>query len=156
MEGNIERGVIERAVEVNVSKDSLECGVDGLAEVKSFPNNDAGITELLTWARQIAIKTVMVDPWCRREVMQRLYAAGLPARLVNPRQVRDLPRALGIVAKTDNIDCKVLAAFGSKIAPEKRKQPSKNEEKLRELVLRRQQLIEISVAEIGRLEYPLR
>jgi transposase len=40
--------------------------------------------------------------------------------VVNPRQVRDFARALGRLAKTDQIDALVLADFGHAIQPPQR------------------------------------
>lgn len=49
-----------------------------------------------------------------------LHGAGLEVAVVNPRQVRDFAKAMGILAKTDRIDTKVLAQFAEKVKPKPR------------------------------------
>ena len=144
----------ERAVGIDVSKDTLECGIEGLAGSERFANSEEGISRLLEVLKGLTIKTVILESTGRyhRAVYGRLLAAGLPAILVNPRRIRDFARALGVVAKTDRIDCQVLAAFGGKFTFSAQRKLSKNEEKLKELVLRRQQLSAQCVAESARLE----
>ena len=79
-----------------------------------------------------------------------LATAGLPVAVVNPRQVRDLARALGILAKTDAIDAHVLALFAEKVQPECRPLPTDDEHALRELLTRRRQLVDMRTAESNR------
>ena len=80
-----------------------------------------------------------------------LGAAGLPVVVVNPRQVRDLARALGLLAKTDAIDAYVLARFGQAVRPRPRPLPSDQQDALQQLVARRRQLLSMRVAETNRL-----
>ena len=79
-----------------------------------------------------------------------LHEARLPVVLVNPRQVRDYARALGILAKTDRIDARVLARFAHDIRPPLRDFPDENARKLDALVSRRRQLLELRTAELNR------
>ena len=79
-----------------------------------------------------------------------LVTAGLPVAVVNPRQVRDLARALGILAKTDAIDAHVLALFAQKVQPECRPLPTDDEQVLKELLTRRRQLVDMRTAELNR------
>lgn len=80
-----------------------------------------------------------------------LADAGLPVAIVNPRQVRDYARALGILAKTDKIDAYVIARFAQDVKPEARGQLTFKELELKSLVVRRQQLVEMRSAEVNRL-----
>jgi len=52
-----------------------------------------------------------------RRVAGELLAAGFAVVVANPRQVRDFARGLGILAKTDAIDAKVLASLGATPLP---------------------------------------
>jgi transposase len=71
--------------------------------------------------------------------------------VVNPRQVRNFARALGILAKTDAIDAAVLARFAQDVRPENRQLPNSEEQTLKAYVARRRQLMDILVAEKNRL-----
>jgi transposase len=82
-----------------------------------------------------------------------LATAGLPVAVVNPRQVRDFARALGILAKTDAIDAHVLALFAEKVQPECRPLPTDDEHALKELLTRRRQLVDMRTAESNRRQH---
>jgi transposase len=71
--------------------------------------------------------------------------------VVNPRHVRDFAKATGRLAKTDQIDARMLADFGAMVKPEPVALPSEAEEELRDLLARRQQLMQMLIAEKSRL-----
>ena len=72
--------------------------------------------------------------------------AQLPVAMVNPRPVRDFAKALGMLAKTDCIDARVLALFARHVPVRLSEIPSEHQRQLRELVTRRRQLVEQCVA----------
>jgi transposase len=86
------------------------------------------------------------------QVVAALGAADLPVVVVNPRQVRDFAKAMGVLAKTDRIDALVLARFGEKVQPELRPLKDFQTEKLRELLVRRRQLVEMLTMERNRMQ----
>jgi transposase len=73
--------------------------------------------------------------------------AGLPIVVVNPRQVRDFAKALGRLAKTDQLDAEVLALFGERVRPPVRPLRDADTQTLSALLLRRRQLLDMLVAE---------
>src|SRR3954454_15439721 len=79
-----------------------------------------------------------------------LAAAGLPAAVVNPRQVRSFARAMGRLAKTDRLDAKAIAHFAEAVRPPMRPLPDEATRRLQALVARRRQLLEMLVAERNR------
>ena len=76
-----------------------------------------------------------------------LTGAGLPAVVVNPRQVRDFARSRNILAKTDRLDAWGLARFAAEVQPPLRPRPDAATQHLHALVTRRRQLLAIRVAE---------
>lgn len=86
-----------------------------------------------------------------RPVSAALAAAGLPVAVVNPRQTRDFARATGRLAKTDEIDARLLALFGERIQPEIRPASPEDQEVFSALVARRRQILEMKTAEGNRL-----
>ena len=82
-----------------------------------------------------------------------LATAGLPVAVVNPRQVRDLARALGILAKTDAIDAHVLALFAEKVQPKCRPLLTDDEHAIKELITRRHQLVDMRTEESNRRQH---
>lgn len=81
----------------------------------------------------------------------RLCEADLPVAVVNPRQVRDYARAIGKLAKTDAIDAYVIARFAQDVRPQARDRIKLENLHLKELVARREQLVDIRSAEKNRL-----
>lgn len=87
-----------------------------------------------------------------RRLADALREAGIPVSVVNPRQVRDFARAKGRLAKTDRIDAQILAEFGQAMQPEPTPPPTPQEDALAALVRRREQLVQMQLAEQNRLE----
>lgn len=80
-----------------------------------------------------------------------LARRGLPLAIVNPRQVRDFARAMGILAKTDPIDARSIALFAERIRPTARPLKDEQHRDLDELLGRRRQLVEMLAGEKNRL-----
>lgn len=82
-----------------------------------------------------------------------LEAAGYPVAIVQPIRVRNFAKALGLFAKTDTLDARVLATFADKVDIDIHPLPPLEIREFRELLLRRQQLVDAKVAEKNRLEH---
>ncbi len=143
----------ESFVGIDVSKGSLDVGVIPKELITSFPNDEAGCTQLIAWLQLQTPTLIVMESTGGLEMLAAgmLSAASLPVVIVNPRQVRDFAKAMGILAKTDKIDARVIARFGQAIRPEIR--PLKDEETqiLSALIARRKQVVEMLVAEKNRL-----
>ncbi len=142
------------AIGIDVSKETLDCAVFGEDGVRRFSNTDKGIEEFTEWAKERGCAVIALESTGKyhRRCEEVLRESELPVRVINPRQIRDYAKAIGVSAKTDKIDCKVIASFAATVQPEARAAVSKNARKLRELVERRQQLIAHKTAELSRLE----
>jgi transposase len=75
-------------------------------------------------------------------VAAALAGAGLPLAVVNPRQIRDVARATGRLAKTDRLDAEAIALFAERVRPEPRPVAGAEAAALAELVARRRQIVE--------------
>jgi transposase len=84
------------------------------------------------------------------EVAAALAGVGLPVAVVNPRHVREFARAAGQLAKTDQLDARVIALFAERMRPEARPVPEEQAKALAELVARRRQLVAMITAEGNR------
>jgi transposase len=85
-----------------------------------------------------------------RPLVCDLLAHGHAISVVNPRQVRDFAKALGILAKTDRLDAEVLARFAQQIQPRPLAKAHDQQDQLNELVTRRRQLVDLRTAESNR------
>jgi transposase len=77
-----------------------------------------------------------------------LHKAGVPATRVNPRQTRDFARAVGLLAKTDRVDAAMLARYGECVKPEPTPMAEQIRGRLRDLVLRRSQVVDMKAKEL--------
>ena len=76
-----------------------------------------------------------------RGLMRALARAQVPVTRINPRRAKAFAQALGRIAKTDPIDAAVLARM-AEVVVQTRTTPSAEQETLRALVQRREQLVQ--------------
>lgn len=119
----------------------------------ALPNTAAGIEELVQALSGQPVELIVLEATGGLELglAAALAAAGLPVAVVNARQVRAYARAMGRLAKTDRLDAEVLAAFAQAVRPAVRPVKAEQAQALSALVSRRQQLLQMLVAEKARL-----
>ncbi len=148
---------VRAIVGIDVSKDRLDVACLAAAvhtsNATSFDNNSAGHAALVAWLERVNPRLIVMESTggYERLLVAALVAAGLPVVVVNPRQVRDFARAIGVLAKTDMIDAMVIARFGEKVDPRLRPLPGADATVLIDLMARRRQLIDLRTAESNRL-----
>ena len=104
-------------------KATLDLAVDGWTDVVGFPNNPAGIARLVKRLQTLGITRVVVEATGGYEepLLEACNDAGVSIARVNPRQARAFANAAGEVAKTDDIDARILALmarlFGDRLRP---------------------------------------
>jgi transposase len=115
-------------------------------------NDEKGRAEVCKRLGKLHPDRVVLEPTGGYEqgIVQALARAKLPVVVVNARQTRDFAKALGKLAKTDQIDADVLAHFGEAVRPEVRALPDEAHRELEALVNRRRQLVDMRSAEIKR------
>ena len=134
---------------VDVCKEFLDAHARPAGARQRFDNTPAGIEQLVAWVRAFAPERVVFEstgPY-QKAAVGALLAAGLPAVVVNARQVRDFAKGIGQLAKTDAIDAGILAHFGEVVATVVRPLPPQEVLEFRELCDRRGQLIRMLAAE---------
>jgi len=143
----------DKFVGIDVSKDSLD--VHGLptGSPSRFDNTAEGRAQLLSSLPKAGTSLSVVEATggYERGLVAEAVTAGHHIAVVNPRQVRDFAKAFNVLAKTDRIDASVIARFAETTRPE----PvgySERQEQLRELIVRRRQLIDHRTAEKNRCE----
>jgi transposase len=87
-----------------------------------------------------------------RRLAAELTDAGHRVAVVNPRQVRDFARGLGVLAKNDRVDARVLAIYAQHVQPRLFQKSSEKQQELNGLVTRRRQVLTLRVAETNRLD----
>ena len=136
-------------VGVDVSQDHLDAYVRPAGLRRRFANTAAGIADLVAWVGPHAPERIVFEstgPY-QKPAVGALLAEGLPAVVVNARQVRDFAKAMNYLAKTDRIDAAVIAHFGEVAHTTVRPLESKEIRDLRELYDRRGQLVRMLAVE---------
>lgn len=126
--------VISSYCGIDVSKKELEI-VLGQKGWK-LPNNRAGIARLLGQLRESGSKVQVIceaSGGYERLLVEGLQDGRVPVSLVQPNRVRHFARSMGILAKSDAIDARVLARFGAAIRPLPSAALSEGLKQLREL-----------------------
>lgn len=144
----------ELFVGIDVSKASLDLAVRPGDETWTFPNDQEGISQLVERISGLSPTLVVLEATGGLELtlVGALAEASLPVVMVNPRQVRDFARAIGVLAKTDSLDAQLLALFSERVRPEPRPLPDAQAQKLRAVLARRRQVVEMITAEKNRLQ----
>lgn len=142
-------------VGVDVSKGHLDVARHEHAGTARYTNTEAGIEALLGDLQATPPRLVVAEATGGYEIalVRALQRAAIPIAVVNPRQVRDLARARGKLAKTDAIDAQAIALFGAIMQPKPLPAPAPGREALAGLVARRRQLIDMMTAEKNRREH---
>lgn len=143
----------EVCIGIDVSQERLDVAMLPSGEYKCFGTTAAEMKKMCKWFVKLRPSRIVLEATggYQTNVVAALGGEGLPVVVINPRQIRDYARGLGILAKTDRIDAKVIARFAQDIRPPVRKIESQEEQALKAIYHRRQQLISIRVAEQNRL-----
>jgi transposase len=125
---------MNKSAGIDVSKQSLECGLLPEGPAFSVNNDENGIIDLVERLKRFGPERVVLEASGGFETAaaSAIAAAGLPVAVVNARQVRDFARAKGLLAKTDRRD--------------------EQQQALAELLTRRRQLVAMRAQEATRLQ----
>jgi transposase len=133
---------------VDVSSRTLDARVGPDGPAARFPNSPEGVEALAALRRERGVGLVAMEATggYERLPFALLRAAGVPAALVNPRQVRRFAEAVGILERTDRIDAGVVARFAEvgRVAARPPADPTRR--KLAALVTRLRQLTGLRTA----------
>jgi transposase len=140
-------------VGVDVSSEHLDAAFGTQGRVRRFRNSSAGIRKLIAGLQDLPVEVVLMEAtggW-ERGLAEALVEASMPVAVVNPRQVRDFARAMGILAKTDAEDARVIAGFAATGRYRLWRAPDPAVRELGELANRRLQLVGQRIADRNRL-----
>jgi transposase len=139
-------------VGIDVSKDRLDVHIHPVAESFAVARDESGLAELVKrlQSHPLAIIAIEATGSLETTAVASLVAAGLPVVIVNPRQVHNYAKALGVNAKTDVIDACVIARFAEATRPEIRPMPDRDTLVLADYLARRRQIVQMIIAEKNR------
>lgn len=148
-------------VGIDIAKLHVDVAVSGTpALAERFANDSEGHAAVIARLEPLAVELVVMEATGGYEapLACALQAAGLAVAVVNPRQARDFAKAMGRLAKTDQIDAEGLAELGrmlltrADLARYLRPLATAEQQDLAALVKRRRQLVAMLVMERQRLD----
>ncbi len=114
---------------------------------------DKAVADLVERLQQLQPAMIVLESTggFEKPLMVALFQAGLPVARIQPQRIRYFAKSLGLLAKTDQLDARVLAHYGEAVHPSATPLPTERQQWLAGLVARRTQLIEMRVSEQNRL-----
>lgn len=142
---------------IDISKATLHVAVGSNGAVWEIANDAAGVAELIKRLTALDPELIIMEPSGGYEIPLAgvLGVAKLPVAVVNARQIRDLAKAMGQLAKTDKIDARMIALFGERVRPEPRVLADEETMRVDAFIRRRKQLQEDLIREANRLRTAL-
>lgn len=132
------------AVGIDVGKANLDVMVHGEAKVQRFANSRAGVAKLVKRLQPLPDAKIVLEATggYEEDVLAACCEAGMWVCRINPRQARDFAKATGQLAKTDDLDARMLAemahVFHARLRPHVPAEPWQAE--LKGWLRRRQQV----------------
>lgn len=136
----------KRVIGVDVASTKIDvCDSEQIVK-GSIPNTPEAIRSTLVAQISDPHETVIVceaTGGYERTLVDVAHQEGIPVAVVNPRQVRDFAKGMGLLEKSDTIDAKVLCRFGQLVDFHLTAKTSEEDQQLQALVRCRIQLLEM-------------
>lgn len=138
---------------IDVSKKNLDFVASNARTGKTVPYTPDGCQAILRWIEKHQPSLVCLEATggLERPLLVLLHQHKIPVAVVNPRQIRDFARASNQLAKTDQLDARVIANFGARMQPRVTPALTETQQKIRDFTTRRRQVTRLIVQEKNRL-----
>ncbi len=136
---------------VDVSSETLDARIGRDGTWRQFARTAEGIAALAAFCKDQRVALVVMEATggYERVAFAHLWAAGVPAAIANPRAVRRFAEAMGVLEKTDRIDCGVIAWYAEIKRLKPLRPASDTQQELTALVVRLRQLTELRVGQLN-------
>ncbi len=134
---------MDNTIGIDISKDTLDVHRLADGQHSQFLNGKKGFAKLLRWVGLQPTPLIIFEATgaYHRQLEQALGAKAVPFVKVNPKQARRFAQASGKLAKTDRVDCEMLAKMGAALQLVPKPLSAENLYDLRELLSARRALI---------------
>lgn len=141
-------------VGIDVGKDTL---VVNSGRDWQVSNSQKGIKKLIEALKSMNPTLVVMESTGGYEqlLLNEIWLAEIPVCRINPRRSKAFADSLGINAKTDSIDAGMLRRFAEQVRPLATPAPTAAVRKIKPLIDRRVQLVEMITQEKNHLKAPL-
>jgi len=140
---------------LDVSKAWLDGYLPGAVRPLRVGNDAAGIRALVRSLGDHAGCLVVMEAsgGYERTAHRELVARGVLAAIVNSKRVRDFARGMGLEAKTDRVDARLIARYGATMRPAATPVPDPARAELREILACRRRLVDEIAVRKQQLEH---
>jgi transposase len=144
---------MEAFVGIDVSKEVLDIKYNRDGKALQVANTPRGIGKLITQLNKNKPQLVVMEATggLERQAYRLLHEAGIHVHVANPRVTHNFAKGTGKLAKTDKIDAEMLAFYAERMTPSSMTPVSKKIEGLRDVVVRRKQIVNMVTQEKNRL-----
>ena len=139
-------------VGIDVSKAYVDVFYERNARLARVPNRAEDLTVFVGALEPASLVVLEATGRYDRALCAELERAGVGYVRVNPLRARDFARAVGQLAKTDQLDAQMLARMGRALALTPQPQPQAARERLTSLSRRRDQLVNLRAREANHAE----
>jgi transposase len=139
-------------VGVDVGKATLDVYLLERDRMFCVPNEDRAIAALIRRLRRYRLERIVIEATGRLEqpFVRAAVAKGLPVVIVSPLKIRRFAGAIGQLAKTDEIDARLIARFAATLKPVAHPTVDPKAQLIKDLVVRRRQLTTLRTMEKNR------
>ena len=137
---------------VDVGKAKLDVYLLERDRMFSVPNEESAIAALVTRLSRYRLERIVIEATGRLEqpFVRAAIAKGLPVVIVSPLKIRRFAGAIGQLAKTDEIDARLIAQFAATLKPVAHPIADPKAQLIKDLVVRRRQLTTLRTMEKNR------
>jgi transposase len=127
-------------VGIDVCKAWLDVYLHPIGRRFRVPNSREGLKRLKRELANLEVALIVMEATGKyhREAHRSLHASGFVVAIVNPLRSRLFAEATGMLAKTDQLDARILAILAESLAPKSKPPAPESLEELQELVRARQ------------------
>jgi transposase len=148
---------LHHSIGIDVSKMQLDIFDERNQRSMSFPNTSQGISLFVKYLENkihLPIWRIVLEPsgGYENDILTELVLTQYPVTLVHAKRIRDFAKATGCLEKSDKLDAKILARYGSLFSPNIVASSSLEHKELKALVLRRRSLVDMITAETNMLD----
>jgi len=144
----------DHTIGVDISKAHLDAFRSRDGSERRFTNDAEGHGRLLLWIGDGGDRVVFEATGAyHRDFEDALGRAGVCFSKVNPGRARDFAKGSGLLAKTDRLDARMLAAMGRAVPLRRAEAPTMESRELGELRVARAGLVRDRVAALNRGEW---
>ena len=139
---------------IDVCKAWLDVYIHPVAEGFRIANDKSGHKQLNRKLKKFSPALIVLEATGKfhRAPQRALYDAGFEIAVINPYRSRKFADAIGQLAKTDQIDARLLALFGESIRPRETPPPSPQLAELQDLTAARRRMVRQGVALANQLQ----